>query len=225
MFLEEDGCGGMREGERLGLPLVLSTLNLLVDKTGTILFKAENFMWLYVGVFGAQKSKASVILVQGTREEMALLCLRLTWGSLFVIAFQSLILFDAFLVLLPTPCFHPGWGLNLLYWFTIINENGEIFVVSPHLLRVHVHDNQLSIGITNTWDNQLFKRKDYFGSQMWRFQSMIGWLHRFRACDEAAHHGGNVWQNRTAPWPGSQREWDEVFLSPSKAHTQWPEDI
>lgn len=44
MFLEEDGCGEMREGERLGLPLVLSTLNLLVDKTGTMSFKVENFM-------------------------------------------------------------------------------------------------------------------------------------------------------------------------------------
>lgn len=44
MFLEEDGRGGMREGERLGLPLVLSTLNLLVDKTGTVLFKVENFV-------------------------------------------------------------------------------------------------------------------------------------------------------------------------------------
>lgn len=32
------------EGERLGLPLVLSTLNLLVDKIGTVPFKVENFV-------------------------------------------------------------------------------------------------------------------------------------------------------------------------------------
>jgi hypothetical protein len=48
------------------------------------------------------------------------------------------------------------------------------------IIHTYVTESQLSVAVTNTRHNQCIRRKDYFGSQFWRFQSVIGWPCCFR---------------------------------------------
>jgi hypothetical protein len=65
----------------------------------------------------------------------------------------------------------------------------------------------LSIIITNTWDNQLTKRKDLLWLTVLEASSRINWPCCSWVCSKAVHHGRDSWQSKAITlWLGSQRK-------------------
>jgi hypothetical protein len=81
---------------------------------------------------------------------------------------------------------------------------------------------QLSVPVTNIWDNQLIKRKRLFWLIGLAFHSMTDWPCCFWAC--GAHQGGS---KLLISWPGAKQREKEVrgSLISFKDNPQWSKDL
>jgi hypothetical protein len=72
---------------------------------------------------------------------------------------------------------------------------------SYQLSIVEVYYSCVLLSFLLLWQNSekinLKEAKIYFGSQFQSFQSMLGWLHYFKACGEGEYHGSSVWWGKS----------------------------
>lgn len=73
----------------------------------------------------------------------------------------------------------------------------------------------------------LWKEKDYFCPQFWRFQSMIDWPFCSLACAEAAHHSIIMWHSKSNLIAKKKKRARSGLRShnPLQDTLQWPKDF